>query len=175
MIIMITGKAGCGKDTAYRIMEKYASNSIRRFAFADYLKDIAYLAGWDGNKDDKGRQLLVSLGKTINQYHKNFFVHRVADAIMSPNHYKTNTKVITDLRLPCEYQAMKQWIHTGEQIVLIKIFGRASEYGRTTNDITERDISEDDIGRCFDFIVDNSGSYSEFENNIKYIVKELNI
>ena len=169
---MITGKAGCGKDTAFKIIKKYATRLVKRYAFADPLKDIAYKAGWDGIKDEKGRKLLVSLGKAINQYQKNFFVFETANAITADN---ISNKVITDLRLPCEYKAMREWFPECERIVLIKIFGRASEYGRTTNDITERDISEDDIGRCFDFIVDNSGSYSEFENNIKYIVKELNI
>ena len=173
MIIMLTGKAGCGKDTAYKIMEKYANKSTKRYAFADPLKDIAYKAGWDGIKDERGRKLLVSLGKAINQYQKNFFVFETANAITEDK--DINTKVITDFRLPCEYKAMREWFPLCERIVLIKIFGRASEYGRTTDDITERDISEDDIGRCFDFIVDNSGSYSEFENNIKYIVKELNL
>ena len=28
MIIMLTGKAGCGKDTAYKIMEKYATKEV---------------------------------------------------------------------------------------------------------------------------------------------------
>ena len=173
MIIMITGKAGCGKDTAFKIIKKYATRLVKRYAFADPLKDIAYKVGWDGIKDEKGRKLLVSLGKAINQYQKNFFVFETANAITADN--VSSTKVITDLRLPCEYKAMREWFPECERIVLIKIFGRASEYGRTTDDVTERDISEDDIGRCFDFIVDNSGSYSEFENNIKYIVKELNI
>ena len=173
MIIMLTGKAGCGKDTAYKIMKKYANKSIKRYAFADPLKNIAYGAGWDGIKDEKGRKLLVSLGKAINQYQKNFFVFETANAITEDK--DISTKVITDFRLPCEYKAIREWFPSCERIVLIKIFGRASEYGRTTDDVTERDISEDDIGRCFDFIVDNSGSYLEFENNIKYIVKELNI
>ena len=35
MIIMLTGKAGCGKDTAYKIMKKYTNKSIKRYAFAD--------------------------------------------------------------------------------------------------------------------------------------------
>lgn len=52
MIIMLTGKAGCGKDTAYKIMKKYANKSIKRYDFADPLKDIAYKAGWDGIKDE---------------------------------------------------------------------------------------------------------------------------
>ena len=136
MIIMLTGKAGCGKDTAYKIMKKYANKSIKRYAFADPLKNIAYGAGWDGIKDEKGRKLLVSLGKAINQYQKNFFVFETANAITEDK--DISTKVITDFRLPCEYKAIREWFPSCERIVLIKIFGRASEYGRTTNDITER-------------------------------------
>ena len=67
---MLTGKAGCGKDTAYKIMKKYANKSIKRYAFADPLKNIAYEAGWDGIKDEKGRKLLVSLGKVIKYVRK---------------------------------------------------------------------------------------------------------
>ena len=173
MIIMLTGKAGCGKDTAYKIMKKYANKSIKRYAFADPLKNIAYGAGWDGVKDEKGRKFLVSLGKAINEYQNNFFAKTLADGI---NRVPTmpDNKVITDLRFPREYHTVAKML-PHERIVLIKIFGRASEYGRTTNDVSERDINEDDIGRCFDFIVDNSGSYLEFENNLKYIVGELGL
>ena len=97
MIIMITGKAGCGKDTAFKIIKKYATGLVKRYAFADPLKNIAYEAGWDGIKDEKGRKLLVSLGKAINQYQKNFFVFETANAITADN--VSSTKVITDLIL----------------------------------------------------------------------------
>ena len=173
MIIMLTGKAGCGKDTAFKIIKKYANGLVKRYAFADPLKDIAYFAGWNGVKDEKGRKFLVSLGKAINEYQNNFFAKTLADGI---NRVPTmpDNKVITDLRFPREYHTVAKML-PHERIVLIKIFGRASEYGRTTNDVSERDINEDDIGRCFDFIVDNSGSYLEFENNLKYIVGELGL
>ena len=173
MIIMITGKAGCGKDTAYKIIKKYATRLVKRYAFADPLKDIAYKAGWDGIKDERGRKLLVSLGKAINQYQKNFFVFETANAITEDK--DISTKVITDFRLHSEYKAMREWFPSCEQIVLIKIFGRASEYGKTTDDVTEGDITEDDIGRCFDYINDNRGSYKDFENNLKYVVRELGL
>lgn len=113
------------------------------------------------------------MGRFSNQYQKNFFVFETANAITEDK--DISTKVITDLRLPCEYKAMREWFPSCERIIVVKIFGRASEYGRTTDDITERDITEDDIGRCFDFIIDNSGSYDEFENNLKYIVGELGL
>ena len=28
---MLTGKAGCGKDTAFKLMKKYANKSIKRY------------------------------------------------------------------------------------------------------------------------------------------------
>ena len=71
MIIMLTGKAGCGKDTAYKIMKKYANKSIKRYAFADALKNIAMgLAGMALKMTRAGNclfplaRLLISIRKT---------------------------------------------------------------------------------------------------------------
>ena len=129
MIIMLTGKAGCGKDTAYKIMKKYANKSIKRYAFADPLKDIAYGAGWDGIKDEKGRRFLVSLGKVINEYNNNFFAKDLADDIQK----MPGDKVITDLRFPREYHTVAKML-PHERIVLIK-------YVRKTPSFSYGDIS----------------------------------
>ena len=53
----------CGKDTVCSIM------GLKRFAFADRLKEIAYSIGWDGKKDDRGRKLLIDLGAAIRAYY----------------------------------------------------------------------------------------------------------
>ena len=129
MIIMLTGKAGCGKDTAYKIMEKYANKSIKRYAFADTLKNIAYGAGWDGIKDEKGRRFLVSLGKVINEYNNNCFARDLADDIQK----MPGDKVITDLRFPREYHTVAKML-PHERIVLIK-------YVRKTPSFSYGDIS----------------------------------
>ena len=130
MIIMLTGKAGCGKDTAYKIMKKYATREISRFAFADHLKDIAYFAGWDGIKDEEGRKFLVSLGKAINQYRNNFFAKSLVDEELK---YGNDNKVITDLRFPREYHTVAKML-PHERIVLIK-------YVRKTPSFSYGDIS----------------------------------
>ena len=132
MIIMLTGKAGCGKDTAYKIMKKYANKSIKRYAFADPLKNIAYEAGWDGIKDEKGRRFLVSLGKVINEYQNNFFAKTLADGINRVPTMSDN-KVITDLRFPREYHTVAKML-PHERIVLIK-------YVRKTPSFSCGDIS----------------------------------
>ena len=41
MIIMVTGKAGCGKDTFYEIASKQIKQSTIRLAFADMVKSAA--------------------------------------------------------------------------------------------------------------------------------------
>lgn len=40
MIILITGKAGCGKDTAFKIIKKYATGLDKRYAFADPMNNV---------------------------------------------------------------------------------------------------------------------------------------
>ena len=45
MIIMVTGKAGCGKDTFYEIASKQIKQSTIRLAFADMVKSVADMYG----------------------------------------------------------------------------------------------------------------------------------
>ncbi len=70
MILGLTGYARSGKDTVGDyLVNVYA---FRRLAFADALKDLARVIGWDGVKDDlprctecgmlRGRELLQVLG-----------------------------------------------------------------------------------------------------------------
>jgi hypothetical protein len=65
-IICISGLAQHGKDTAASIMKHRFESEGKRclvFHYADYLKFIAEkYFGWNGAKDETGRQLLQQLG-----------------------------------------------------------------------------------------------------------------
>jgi dephospho-CoA kinase len=78
-IIFITGKAGSGKDTvAQHLCSKY---NYVIFRYADALKSLLTSAGWDGNKDLKGRKLLQSVGKAFRDYNIDFWVNKVIKQI----------------------------------------------------------------------------------------------
>ena len=71
-IIVIMGEAGAGKDTfANHIQNLYSGKGfiVHRITFAKNLKEEARILGWDGQKDEKGRQLLQDLGKVMKNYH----------------------------------------------------------------------------------------------------------
>lgn len=64
-VVLISGKAGHGKDTFGNFLRKQLADrgfSVQMIAFADELKREARLMGWDGQKDEKGRSLLQALG-----------------------------------------------------------------------------------------------------------------
>lgn len=80
-IILISGKAGSGKDTAAGIIKDnmitdgISEKRILIAHFADLLKYIASkFFGWDGVKDENGRTLLQYLGTdVIRKKDKNFW------------------------------------------------------------------------------------------------------
>jgi hypothetical protein len=71
LVILISGKGGVGKSTTAGFMLKYAKEQgynavIMPFAYG--VKSVARSMGWDGVKDGKGRQLLISVGMAGREY-----------------------------------------------------------------------------------------------------------
>lgn len=98
MLVLLSGKAGSGKDTVGDyLVSRYG---FRKYAFADKLKEIARLMGWDGNKDEKGRRLLQDLGSVGRNYDPEMWVRFVLDKISSE---KPDNAVITDCRYANEF------------------------------------------------------------------------
>lgn len=59
IVIIINGKAASGKDTICDIIAKYY-NAIAISEITP-IKELAKLAGWNGEKDDKSRKMLADL------------------------------------------------------------------------------------------------------------------
>ena len=63
-IIVINGTGGAGKDTFVDVLKSksYVKDYfIYNYSTIDRIKTIAEQCGWDGKKDEKGRQLLSDL------------------------------------------------------------------------------------------------------------------
>ena len=66
VITVINGKGGVGKDTLCDFVAKrYKTMNISAIT---RVKEIAEIAGWDGEKDEKGRKLLSDLKKALVEY-----------------------------------------------------------------------------------------------------------
>ena len=81
-IILISGKAEAGKTTAANIIKYYLCGIGKRAAivpYGQYVKDTAKMIfGWDGQKDENGRQLLQWWGTdVVRKKNENFWVNTV--------------------------------------------------------------------------------------------------
>lgn len=108
-IITLSGKAQHGKTTSCDILEVMLQPArVMRISYGDYVKEIATKHfGWDGKKDEAGRDLLQWLG-TDNVRAKNptFWVNtvvRLVDVIGDEFDYV----LIDDARFPDEIDSWK--------------------------------------------------------------------
>lgn len=170
MIILIGGKAGCGKDTVGSIIE----NTIfcHREAFATELKELACNFGWNGVKDFRGRKLLQRLGFAGREYNPNVWINPVVRRINTALFLdrRIHVAIITDFRFPNEYKKIVEYFPDHE-VKTIKVVGRKKDLGKNSKDTSENALND----FIFDATIVNSGTLQELENEVKTLLKEWDI
>ena len=89
-LVLFSGKAGSGKDTAADTFECYYKYKsliankkvfVKKYAFADKLKEVLVECGWKGDKGLSGRKLLQAVGNGIREYNVDYWLEVVYDKI----------------------------------------------------------------------------------------------
>jgi dephospho-CoA kinase len=169
-VIALAGKMRSGKDTTADIIAS-SPDFAYRTAFADHLKNIALILGWNGVKDKRGRKFLQQLGDVIRAYNPDYFINKTIIDIKSRAPYLPNELVcITDVRYQNELQAI---IDSFPNVTTIRIERNA------TSDLTDaqrahQSETELDSYLNFDYIVHNNGTLDDLEREIKFILEEIN-
>ena len=65
-VFIINGSGGVGKDTFVDFVSKYVS--VKNVSSVDEVKHFAFMLGWNGEKDEKGRKLLSDLKDLLTEY-----------------------------------------------------------------------------------------------------------
>lgn len=111
----ISGKARSGKNT---VALPFIQAGFKCIALADKVKEIARdLFGWDGKKDEKGRNLLIAIGMLGRQIDPDVWIKYAMEKIKTGEHV-----VIPDIRFKNEASWIKA--HKG---VLIRVVRPALE------------------------------------------------
>jgi hypothetical protein len=101
-LVGLRGYAQAGKDTAALGL---GEEGWARVAFADPLKHVARALGWDGKKDDDGRQFLQDLGKAVRDHvHPDAWVWAAEREIDELERGGLPGVVVTDVRYPNEVE-----------------------------------------------------------------------
>ena len=123
-IFAVSGKAQHGKDTFANILYEELTNKGHRVLlthYADLLKFICKsLFNWNGEKDEKGRQILQYVGTDIVRKERpNYWVEFVIDMI---DLFGENWEyvIIPDTRFPNEIDILKQKYDKVEHIRVVR-------------------------------------------------------
>lgn len=153
-IILISGKAGSGKDfLAQRLADTltkvfYAKVGILHFA--DPLKMVAkQLYGWDGEKGEHGRALLQRVGTNVIRAHNPSTWTSIIWSLVDGLRSEFDTIIIPDCRFPNEITDIKKWATESDRVYTVRISGKNDQTGTHASE-TALDDYED-----FDYLFPN--------------------
>jgi len=127
--IGLIGLAGAGKDTAaLALMDR----GWKRVAFADALKGRAIYLGWDGRKDDRGRQLLCDLGMAMRAYEPEHWINHARAAM------RGRPCVFTDVRFANEADFIR-----AEGGIIVRVLREGLEIGEHESEAGQLRIHSD--------------------------------
>lgn len=163
MIIMLCSNVpGAGKDTVANLLSKKMNAKIG--SFASPIKELAKLGGWDGKKDDKGRELLIGIGEIFKKYDKHTWSNMLYNKIFP---MIENNIIISDFRYVCEID----FIEKISRYATVLVIGIERD-GIEMNEIVKENQSEySKLPK--NFIIKNNGTLSDLEYEVEKILNQI--
>ena len=167
-IFILSGKAKSGKNLIADFIEEYYSDKkCIQLSYAYYLKQyIKKITTWDGNEQNKPRDLLQSLGiDLVKKIDDKLLIRRVMEDVQVYSYF-FDVIIITDARLIEEIETPKSLFNC----ITIRI-------NKDDNNLTleqKKHITETNLDnyRNFDYVINNN-DISETKNQIINILKEV--
>lgn len=165
-VIVISGKAGAGKDTFGHMLELDLTRcgfNVLTTHYADLLKYMCRtLFGWDGMKDEAGRSLLQYVGTdVIRKQEPDFWVGFVAKVLeLFPNEW--DYVIIPDCRFPNEIQYMKD---RGFDVIHIQIIRPDNNILTDAQSQHASETALDDVKP--DYVIVNDGTTEKLHSSYR--------
>lgn len=183
-VIIINGQGGCGKDTLIGIASKHYNVSM--ISSITPVKQVAFKAGWEGEKDNKARKFLSDLKSIMTEYNDAAFTY-CRD--MYRGFLKTDEEILfVQIREPNEISRFVEFLlHNNvcnvRTLLIRNAWRRTEEYAGGSHDVRSNVIygnkSDDEVENYdYDYIFENKYQLSELEDKFieffKTIVEEQN-
>lgn len=160
-VILISGKAQHGKDSIAEIIKRKLPD-VLRVNFGDRVKDVcSRYFGWNGIKDENGRQILQRVGTNLIRYRNPYFwVNSVKDLI-EVLVFEFKYFVIADCRFVNEIEVFKNK-YGNEKAITIRVIRPSFDSGLTEEQKNhESETALDNY--VFDYIIYNDGTLDDLE------------
>ena len=174
-IILVSGKAESGKDSFYEIARSESTNHlVERVSFADEVKRIARMIGWDGNKDQRGITFLQNLSYSARVYDEEIWIRKVDSYIAGKylrDSYKDNQLVIiTD----CRYANQISYFRVKYSNVFTVRINRPEHKSKLTEKhlmhASETDL---DVFADWNYVIANDRDFDKFKLRVVKVVKDI--
>jgi hypothetical protein len=178
-VLLLSGRAGCGKDAAASLLMEEVG--FTRFAFADALKeDVAdryslslslfHTAAKDWPLTAFGgrtpRTLLLDHARVARSIDPDIYARRVATAIKEGIAAGNDRFVISDWRYQREYEFLERELLGLATILCLRITRHATEMP-VINDPTEKDL----LAQPMHGMIDNDASISDLRDALKVFLR----
>ena len=155
-IYIVNGMGGCGKDTFAEFMRQMIPG-VLKISSVDRVKSIARMCGWDGGKTEKDRKFLSDLKVLTSEYNDmafNYLKSWVKETQRDDYMFRV---LLIDIREPDEIERAKN--EFGAKTILIT----NDRVPHITSNMADANVFE----YTYDYTIDNSGSFEDFEANIR--------
>lgn len=166
--VAICGKIRSGKDTVGDYL--VSKHGFKRYAFGDGIKEVIRLIFPDEMEQGKPRKLLQDLGQKMREIDPDVWVDHVVRKVEADGAKRI---VITDLRQPNEYEALR---NAGFYIIKLNVdldtqLDRVEEAGDRYNDKDFLHETESHIdGFDAHVTIYNNGTKKELEDAVEFAV-----
>ena len=160
--IVINGHGTCGKDEFIKIFDELYSSTVHNISSIDPIKDIAFIGGWSGEKDNKSRKLLSDLKKLFIDYNNlpTKFLCGYCDECKNRDDYN-HSVIFMHVREPSEIEKLKLIFN---DVITILIDKDIESVGNSSDDGV--------MDYKYDYYIDNNGSLSELKDSVETFINE---
>lgn len=181
--ILISGKAGSGKDTVAQFMKEELEKHGKRVIVIHYGDAVKWVLkdffNWDGKKDTVGRTLLQHIGTdVVRTQFPNFWTGIVVGLLKSFEPYSDfDIALVPDARFPNEVNIALENL---QNCVAIRVNRRNADGSEWINpNLTEeqRNHPSETSLDCFafDYVIHNDEGLNTLEESAKTVLTDLNL
>ena len=175
-IILISGRKRCGKDTIAEFLCKKLGDNAIVLPNAKAVKEEAYETfNWDGEKDTRGRQLLVDITNTGYNYDPVFWEKKTVEQIYAYLNMgrELDTVIIPDWRYETTYDFFTNLQGLDLDIITIRVEKNLSVEEMCDPTISkEVALSESQLDDFpTDFTIKNNGTLEDLESLVDKLIE----
>lgn len=178
-VILISGKAGHGKDTLATLMRKYLEANNKKVLTIHFGDPVKWLArdflGWDGDKTTvEGRNILQTLGTNIMRTaYPTYWAEIIAKFISAVNMW--DYVLIPDWRFENEFETVYQY---NELVTTVRIerYNQDGTFYRNPNMTMYQllHVSECQLDKFpFEWIVENRGTTNDLKDSVEVMLEHI--